>query len=121
MAATTIGSDFGGQKMKSDTVSPSICHEVVGPNAMILVFWMLSYFTSVWDECNCAVAWAFFGSGMKTDLFQSCGHLLWQEYTEVLYIKDLHDPDNHDAVITHLEPDILECEVNVGLRKHYYE
>ena len=45
----------------------------------------------------------------------------WQEYTEVLYIKDLHDPDNHDAVITHLEPDILECEVNVGLRKHYYE
>ena len=43
----------------------------------------------------------------------------WQEYTEVLYIKDLHD--NHDAVITHLEPDILECEVNVGLRKHYYE
>ena len=34
----------------------------------------------------------------------------WQEYTE-LYKKDLHDPDNHDAVITHLEPDILECEV----------
>ena len=36
----------------------------------------------------------------------------WQEYTEELYKKDLHDPDNHDAVITHLEPDILECEVN---------
>ena len=35
----------------------------------------------------------------------------WQEYTEELYKKDLHDPDNHDAVITHLEPDILECEV----------
>ena len=35
----------------------------------------------------------------------------WQEYTEVLYKKDLHDPDNHDSVITHLEPDILECEV----------
>ena len=34
----------------------------------------------------------------------------WQEYTE-LYKKDLHDPDNHDGVITHLEPDILECEV----------
>ena len=32
------------------------------------------YFTSVWDECNCAVVWAFFGIGMKTDLFQSCGH-----------------------------------------------
>ena len=43
----------------------------------------------------------------------------WQEYTEELYKKDLHDPDNHDGVITHLEPDILECEV--GLRKHHYE
>ena len=36
----------------------------------------------------------------------------WQKYTEELYKKDLHDPDNHDGVITHLEPDILECEVN---------
>ena len=35
----------------------------------------------------------------------------WQEYTEELYKKDLHDPDNHDGVTTHLEPDILECEV----------
>jgi len=35
----------------------------------------------------------------------------WQEYTEELYKKALHDPDNHDGVITHLEPDILECEV----------
>ena len=35
----------------------------------------------------------------------------WQEYTEELYKKDLHDPDTHDGVITHLEPDILECEV----------
>ena len=35
----------------------------------------------------------------------------WQEYTEQLYRKDLHDPDNHNVVITHLEPDILECEV----------
>ena len=34
----------------------------------------------------------------------------WQEYTEELYKKDLHDPDNHDGVITHLESDILECE-----------
>ena len=38
----------------------------------------------------------------------------WQEYTE-LYKKDLHDPDNHDGVITHLEPDILECAVKWGL------
>ena len=36
----------------------------------------------------------------------------WQEYTEELYKKDLHNPDNHDGVITHLEPDILECEVS---------
>ena len=35
----------------------------------------------------------------------------WQEYTEELYKKDLHDPDNHKGVVTHLEPDILECEV----------
>ena len=35
----------------------------------------------------------------------------WQEYTKELYKKDLHDPDNHDGVITHLEPNILECEV----------
>ena len=35
----------------------------------------------------------------------------WQEYTEELYKKDLHHPDNFDSVITHLEPDILECEV----------
>ena len=35
----------------------------------------------------------------------------WQEYTEELYKKDLHDPDSHDGVITHLEPDILECKV----------
>ena len=35
----------------------------------------------------------------------------WQEYREELYKKDLHDPDNHDGVITHLEPDVLECEV----------
>ena len=38
-----------------------------------------------------------------------------QEYTEELYRKDLHDPDNHDGVITHLEPDILECEVKWAL------
>ena len=39
----------------------------------------------------------------------------WQEYTEEMYKKDLHDPDNHDGVITHLEPDILECEVKWAL------
>ena len=39
----------------------------------------------------------------------------WQEYTEELYKKDLHDSDNHDGVITHLEPDILECKVKWSL------
>ena len=39
----------------------------------------------------------------------------WQEYTDELYKKDLHGPDNHDGVITHLEPDILECEVKWAL------
>ena len=43
----------------------------------------------------------------------------WQQYTEELYKKDLNDLDNHDGVITHLEPDILECKV--GLSKHHYE
>ena len=41
----------------------------------------------------------------------------WQEYTEELYKRDLHDPDNHDGLITHLEPDILECEVKWALGK----
>ena len=45
----------------------------------------------------------------------------WQKYTEELFKKDLHDPHNHDGVITHLEPDILECGVQVGLRKHHYK
>ena len=45
----------------------------------------------------------------------------WQEYPEEVYKKDLNDSDNHDGVITHLEPDILECEVTLGLRKHHYE
>ena len=39
----------------------------------------------------------------------------WQEYTQELYKKDLHDPDNHDGVIIHLEPDILECKVKWAL------
>ena len=46
----------------------------------------------------------------------------WQEYTEELYKKDLHNPNNHDGVITHLEPDILECKVKWALlRKHHYK
>ena len=45
----------------------------------------------------------------------------WQEYTEKLYKKDLHDPDDHNGMITHLEPDILESQSQMGLRKHLYE
>ena len=45
----------------------------------------------------------------------------WQEYTEELYRKDLCDQDNHDGVITRLEPDILECEVKRALGKYHYE
>ena len=52
----------------------------------------------------------------------------WQEYTEELYKKDFHDSDNHDGVITHLEPDTLECEVKwevssgkSSLRKYHYK
>ena len=44
----------------------------------------------------------------------------WQEYTEELYKTDLHDPDNHDGVIIHLEPDIWNVKSS-GLRKHHYE
>ena len=45
----------------------------------------------------------------------------WQEYTEELYKKELHDPGNHDGVITLLEPDILECEVKWALENNHYE
>ena len=46
----------------------------------------------------------------------------WQEYTEELYKRYLNEPDNHHGVITHLEPDILKCEVKRALRsKHHYE
>ena len=47
------------------------------------------------------------------DLTEAEGIKRWQEYTEDLYKKDLHSPDNHNSVITHLEPDILECESSV--------
>ena len=49
------------------------------------------------------------------DLIEAEDIKRWQEYTEELYKKFLHDPDNHDGVITHLEPDILECEVKWSL------
>ena len=45
----------------------------------------------------------------------------WQEYTGELYKKELDDPDNHDGMTIHLEPDILECGSQVSLRKYHYE
>ena len=51
----------------------------------------------------------------STDLTEAEDIKRWQEYTEELYKEDLHNPDNHDGVITHLEPDILECEVKWAL------
>ena len=50
---------------------------------------------------------------LKSELVKSEAEAIkrWQEYTEELYKKDLHDPDNHDGAITHLEPGILECKV----------
>ena len=45
----------------------------------------------------------------------------WQKYTEELYKKDTHNPDNHNGVITHLEPDFMGMRSQVGLRKHHYK
>ena len=99
MLAATIYSDFGAQKIKPFTVSivsPSIFHEVIGPDAVILVFWMLHfkptfslssftfirrlfssskpglenfehYFASMWNECSGAVVWTFFGISFLWD------------------------------------------------------
>ena len=60
-----------------------------------------------------ACLWGF-GWVLLRDLAEEDIKKRWQEYTEP-YKKDLHDPDNHDDVITHLEPDILECEVKWAL------
>ena len=49
------------------------------------------------------------------DLIEADNIKMWQEYTEQLYKKDLNDPDNHNGVITHLEPDIFKCEVKWAL------
>ena len=58
----------------------------------------------------------------RVDRYVLCLYMQrWQEYTEELYRKDLHNQDNHDGVITDLEPDILEFEVKWALGKHHYE
>ena len=55
------------------------------------------------------------------DLTEAEDIKMWQEYTEELYKKDLHDPDNHSGVITHLKPDISGMQSQVDLRKHHSE
>ena len=57
------------------------------------------------------------------DLAEAEDNKRWQKYTEELYENGLNNPDNHDGMVTHLESDILECEVKwaLGLKKHYYE
>ena len=59
----------------------------------------------------CSISWTCVGVLTEADKIKK----RWQEYTEELYKKDLHDPDNHNGVITHLEPDTLECEVKWAL------
>ena len=54
--------------------------------------------------------WAQIKDRKGMDLTEAEDTKRWQEYTEELYKKDFHNPDNHDGVITHLEPDILECK-----------
>ena len=71
-----------------------------------------------WQQFRMAsLSMTFFSNALwKLDLTEAVGiKKRWQEYTEELYKKDLHDPDNHDGVITLLESDILECEVNWAL------
>ena len=86
--------------------------------ALILIFcgWMLNLVKKIRDTKGT------FHAKMGTIKGRNGMHLTeaedikrWQEYTEELYRKGLHDPDNHDGVITHLEPDILECEVKWAL------
>ena len=154
--------------IKSVTVSflLSICHEVMQPNAMILVFWMLSFKPTFSLSSFTFIKRLFSSSSLSATRVVSFANLRllilllailipacassspaflmmysafksnkdtikdwnginlteaeniqksWQEYREELYEKDLHDPDNHDGVITHLEPGILECKVRWAL------
>ena len=113
------------RKIKSPTVSPSISHEVMGPDAMIFVFWMLSFKPTFSLSSYTFIKRLFSSSSLSAIRVVSSAYLRFkkrcQEYTEELYKKDLHDPDNHDGVITHLEPDIPECKVKWALGSITYE
>ena len=100
-------------KIKSVTVSivsPSTWHDVMGPDAMTLVFWMLSFKPNFSLSPFTFIKRRFSSSSVSEDIKKR-----WQEYTEELYKKDLHNSDNHNGVTTHLESDILECKVKGAL------
>ena len=102
------------KKIKSttvSTVSPSICHEVMGPDAMIFVFWTLS-FKPTFSLSSFTFIKRLFTSSLSSTR---------RRYTEELYKKALNDLGNHDSVITDLEPNILGVWSQVGLRKHHCE
>ena len=84
-------------------VSLSICHEAMGPDAVI--------FTVRDTKRTFHAKMGTIKDRNGMDLKEADGKK-WQEDTKELYKKDLHDPDNHNGVITHLEPDILECKVS---------
>ena len=75
------------------------CHPAISSSVVPFSSWLQPLPTSKSFPMSQLFAWG--GQSKKR----------WQEYTEELYKKDLHDPDNHDGVITHLEPYVLECEV----------
>ena len=120
-------------------VSPSICHEVIEPDAIFLGFRMLSFKPAFSLSSFTLIKRLFSSSLLSTIKMVSSAYpklliflpafliaaydssspafrmMCSAEYTEELYKKDLSDPDSHDGVITYLEPDILECEVNWAL------
>ena len=96
------------------TWKPKLCPLPTGPSVLTQVFWTKSERLSReelglcrWHQSKLSLEQR---KREAEDIKKS-----WQEYTEKLYKKDLHDPDNHDGVITHLEPNILECEVKWAL------
>ena len=127
------------KKIKSATVSPSICHEVIEPDAIFLGFQMLS-FKSAFSLSSFTLIKRLFSSSLLSTIkmvssaypklliflpavlipaYNSSSpafHMMYSaEYTEELYKIDLNNPDNHDGVITHLKPHILDCEVKWAL------
>ena len=115
MASVTIYSDFGAQEnsLTVSIVSPSICHDIMGVDAMILVFWMLSFKPAFLLSSFTFIKMLFSSSWLSAIRMVSSAYLRLLIF--LLYKNDLQDLDNHNSVITHQEPDILECEVKWAL------